>query len=73
MPIWLSQAAKLDLADIAAVDPDGAGIDIPESREEVHQRCLAAAVGADQRDALALANRQGEVTQARASLPHSRM
>ena len=32
-----AEAAKLDLADVVAVDPNGAGIDIPEPRQEVHQ------------------------------------
>ena len=54
-----AQAAQLQVADVVAVDPDGAGIDVPEPGQQVHEGRLAAAVGADQRDGLAVAARSG--------------
>ena len=53
-----AEAAQLDVADVVAVDPDRAGIDVPEARQQVHQGRLAAAVGADQGDGLAVADRE---------------
>ena len=54
-----AEAAERDVADVVAVDPDGARIDVPEPREQVHQGRLAAAVGADQRDRLAVPDGRG--------------
>ncbi len=45
-----AQAAKLHFANVVAVDANRARIDLPETREQVHERRLAAAVGADQGD-----------------------
>ena len=64
-----AQAAELNLADVVAVDANGAGIDVPESRQQVHERRLAATVGADQRDRFALANAQVELRARRVNRP----
>ena len=60
MPIWLAEAAQPDVANVVAVDPDRARVDVPEPREQVHEGGLAAAVGADQGDRLAVADGQAE-------------
>ena len=51
MPIWRRRLRSWTSRMSLAVDPNRARVDVPEPRQQVHQGRLAAAVGADQRDA----------------------
>src|SRR5208337_4195487 len=49
-----AEAADAQVADVVAVDRDRPLVHVPESGQQVHERGLAAAVGADQGDGLAV-------------------
>ena len=53
-----AEAADAQVADVVAVDRDRPLVHVPEPGQQVHERGLAAAVGADQGDGLAVADRQ---------------
>ncbi|MNS97763.1 hypothetical protein D3C72_1321090 [compost metagenome] len=53
-----AQAFLRDRGDVLAVDQDAAALDVVESQQQVDQRRLAGAGGADQPDLLARAHRQ---------------
>ena len=54
-----------DVAQVLAVDPDGARVDVGEPQQQAGQRRLAAARVADQPDLLARGDGQGEVLEQR--------
>ena len=58
-----AEGPDLDVADVVPVDPDRAALDVPEAGEQVHQGRLAASVGADQGDGLAVADLQFQALQ----------
>ncbi len=53
------------VADVAAVDADGAGVEVAEPRDEADERRLAAAGGTDDADGLARLDGEGDVAQHR--------
>ena len=54
-----AQVAEADIADVGAFDRDAAGGRIVEPRQQLHERGLAAAVGADDGDGFAGARLRG--------------
>ncbi len=60
-----AQRSQLQIAHIFAVDPYRAGRDVVKARHQIHQRGFAAAAGADQRDHLAGAHFQLNVSRAK--------
>ena len=57
--IGAAQRGDVDLAHVGAVDEHRAGADVVEAREELHERRLARAGGADERDGGAGRARRG--------------
>ena len=62
-PIWLCRSSMAVLAEVHPVQQNAPSGGIVEPREQFHERCLALAVFADQRDALAGLDAQIESVQ----------
>ncbi len=60
---WSHQFVRRHLADVDAVLHDAAGAGAQQAADGAHQRGLAGAVGADDRDRLAVADRKRDVVQ----------
>ena len=68
MPICSRSDASDDIANVAAVDQDGAARHVVEPRQQVHERGLAGAAAADDRDHLPGAHGQRHAAQRAAAV-----
>ena len=63
--IMLAQVLERELADVLAVDQDAAPGDVEDPRKQAHERALAGAARADEREDLPFATREAHVLEDR--------
>ena len=66
MPIGSPRLSSVDVAHVVAVDRHGAAVDVVEARDQIGDRRLAGAAGADQRGELPRLDLEGDVVERRA-------